>query len=676
MRAVVDGQVAMDVTDDPYINLGPVFESDAGRKRVNSNMGSPTIVCLIALALAGVSGMARSRDVPPQTPVTLNVIPQPVSVRGRPGTFLLPSGTAIVVSPDVPEARQVARYLAHAANAVGLQLDAVGGGKPSARGKAIILALSIQQKTSAIPGGYELEVSERSVRIQAPTPTGLFYGVQTFLQMLPSELASATRAQASWSVPCVEIADYPRFAWRGLMLDVSRHFFSKAFVLRYLDQMAKYKMNVFHWHLTDNNGWRIEIRSLPRLTEVGAWRVPRLGRWGEVEAPRKGEAATEGGYYTQEDIREVIAYARERFITVVPEIEMPGHSMAALAAYPELSCTGGPIYVDPGGAFSEKDVTHNLCPGNDKTFEYVDRVLSEVASLFPSQYVHIGGDECFKGFWKNCAKCRRRMEEEGLRNEEELQSYFVRRVERILASKGKSMVGWDEILEGGLAPNATVMSWRGMQGGIAAAKMNHNVIMAPTDFVYLDYAQGDHSLESGSFGQLLLNTCYRFEPVPDGVDPKRILGGQGNLWTEFVPNSRQAEYMTWPRAFALAEVLWSPNAGRSWDDFTRRVQTHFPRLDAAQVNSARAMYDVTMAPLRDAEGRLAVRMSTELSGCDIYYTFDGTTPDRFMPKYSGEPVTIPADAYVVKAMAYREGRPSSRLLSLTVKELAARVEHE
>jgi len=401
------------------------------------------------------------------------------------------------------------------------------------------------------------------------------------------------------------------------------------------------------------------------LTQTGAWRVPRLGKWGTREAPREGEAATEGGFYTQDDIREVVAYARQRFVTVVPEIEMPGHSLAALAAYPELSCTGGPFQVNPGSNFYEK-VDNAVCPGNEKTFEFIDKVFSEVAPLFPSEYVHIGGDECFKGFWKTCAKCQRRMADEHLSNVEELQSYLVRRAEKILESKGKKLIGWDEILEGGLAPNAAVMSWRGMAGGTAAAKMNHQVVMTPTNFVYLDYYQGDPSLEPSTFSRLLLSTCYHFEPTPDGVDPKYILGGQGNLWTESVPTPRHAEYMTWPRAFALAEVFWSPKASRDWDDFAGRVETQFQRLDAAQVNYARTMYDVALTRVQDAAGNRAIRMTTELSGCDIYYTFDGTNPDPFTSKYAGQPVPIPGDASVVKAIAWRGGHPSGRLLTLTL----------
>ncbi|HZT28609.1 MAG TPA: family 20 glycosylhydrolase [Bryobacteraceae bacterium] len=620
------------------------------------------VVCFSLLALAG----ARA--------ATLDVIPQPASYEMRPGSFRLQGGVSIVVPPGVPEALQVGTYLANAvAPPTGFRWRVVEGTRPSLRRGEIVLALS--GRASANPEGYQLEVSERGVRIQAASAAGLFYGVQTLIQLLPPEIEAKRRQEAGWSIPCVRITDSPRFAWRGLMLDVSRHFFPKEFIKRYIDEMARYKMNVFHWHLTDDNGWRIEIKGLPQLTQTGAWRVPRLGKWGRREPARDGEAASEGGFYTQEDIREVIAYAKERFITVLPEVEMPGHALAALASYPELSCTGGPFHVDPGTDFYQK-VDNSFCAGNERTFEFIDKVFTAVAALFPSQYVHIGGDECFKGFWKNCPKCQRRMADEHLNNAEELQSYFVRRAEKILESKGKRLIGWDEILEGGLAPNATVMSWRGMEGGIAAAKMKHQVIMSPTNFVYLDYYQGDPTLEPSTFGRLLLSTCYQFEPVPEGVEPQYILGGQGNLWTESVPNPRHAEYMTWPRSMALAEVLWSPKTTRNWDDFVRRVGAHFKRMDAAEVNYARTVYDVAMAPVLDAAGRLAVKMSTELSGSDIYYTLDGTNPDRFLQKYVGEPVAISGDAYVVKAVAYRDGRLSGRVLTLTVEELRARLKNK
>jgi len=630
---------------------------------IAAQMKTPSVF-LMALMLAPAAATAN-----------LGVIPQPVSVETRAGAFRLNSSTSIVVPTGDAEARQAGAYLAGVVSApTGWRLKIVES-RSSKRHNAIVLASTTAAGAAAHREGYQLTVTPRGVQIVAASAAGLFYGVQTLLQLLPPEIESQTHRNVTWTVPCVRIVDYPRFAWRGLMLDVSRHFFPKQDVEQFIDRMARYKMNVFHWHLTDDNGWRIEIQSLPQLTKVGAWRVPRLARWGTREAPREGEAATDGGFYTQDDIREVVAFARQRFVTVLPEIEMPGHSLAALAAYPELSCTGGPFQVNPGSSFYGKE-DNAFCPGNEKTFQFIDQVFSEVAPLFPSAYVHIGGDECFKGFWKTCPKCQRRMADEHLANVEELQSYLVRRAEKILESKGKKLIGWDEILEGGLAPNAAVMSWRGMEGGIAAARMNRQVVMTPTNFVYLDYYQGDPSLEPSTFGRLLLSTCYRFEPVPGGVDPNYILGGQGNLWTESVPNFRHVEYMTWPRSFALAEVFWSPQASRNWDDFTNRVEAQFRRLDAAQVNYARTMYDVSLTPLRDASGKLAVRMSTELDGCDIYYTFDGTNPDRFMSKYAGQPVTIPGDASIVRAIAYRDGRPSGRLLSLTVQELMTRLNRE
>jgi hexosaminidase len=495
--------------------------------------------------------------------------------------------------------------------------------------------------------------------------------MQTLLQLLPPEIEGRTRREAAWTAPCVRIQDYPRLAWRGSMLDVSRHFFDKESLKRHIDEMARYKLNVFHLHLTDDNGWRIEIKSRPQLTKVGAWRVPRFAKFGFIEPPRPGEAATDGGFYTQDDIRELVAYAAERFVTIVPEIEMPGHSQATVASYPELSCTGLQYYVNPGLGLEGAD--NVLCPGNDQTFEFIDQVLSEVAALFPSEYIHVGGDECDKAFWKKCPKCQRRMSQEHLANEDELHSYLVRRAAKILEAKGKRLIGWDDILDGGLAPGAAVMSWRGMRGGIAAAKMNHQVVMSPASHSYLDFYQGDPSLEPPAYAKLLLSTCYRFDPVPEGVDAKFILGAQMNLFTEYVPHPRHVQYMTWPRGMALAEVYWSPKKERNWDEFFGRVEAQFPRLDAAQVNYARTVHDVAIKPLRDGAGKLAVTMSTEVSGCEIYYTLDGTNPDRFRSKFLGEPVTLPPGAFVVNAIAYRSGRPSGRMLSLTTQQLTERL---
>jgi hexosaminidase len=636
------------------------------------NMNTASLIVLFVPALLSAAAGLKpesgaSSNIPP------SLIPAPVSVRVRPGSFRLHQGVSIVVPTGAPQARRVGGYLANAvATSAGLRLKIVEAVSPSVRPGAIVLTLTAPGQAPANAESYELDVTQRGVLVQAPAAAGLFYGVRTLLALFPPQIEGAVGHAASWNAPCVKIADYPRFAWRGLLLDVSRHFFTKEFVKRYIDQMVKYKLNVLQLHLTDDQGWRIEIKSLPQLTKVGAWRVPRLGMWWDREPPRDGEAATEGGFYTQDDVRDLVRYAQERFVTIVPEIEVPGHAMAALASYPGISCTGGPFRVNPGSKFYGQE-ENSLCPGNERTFDFMGKVFSEVAALFPSQYVHIGGDECFKGFWKNCPKCQRRKAEENLKDENELQSYLIRRVERILAAKGKRLIGWDEILEGGLAPNAAVMSWRGMAGGIAAAKMNHQVVMTPSNFAYLDLYQGDPSLEPATYSRLLLSTCYRFEPVPEGIDPKYILGGQGNLWTESVPHPRHAEYMTWPRALALSEVLWSRKEKRNWGDFARRMENNLLRLDAAQVNYSRAVYDVGLTPTRNNGGKLSLQLSTELSGCAIYYTFDGTNPDRYRSKYGGEPVEVPDGAYIFKAVAYRGAQPSGRVLSLTVKELMARL---
>jgi len=639
--------------------------------------------CLAILLLSTVPVLATAHKTVPQAASktvsqnapAIHLIPQPVSLQTSPGAFKLGPKTIISLPVDTPEVRRVGEYLQKAIETpTGYKLRIAAGRPSSTAGGTIVLSL-VAGKAAGQPEGYELKMTPRVASIQAPAAAGLFYGVQTLLQLFPPEIASQQKVTAAWNAPCVQVLDYPRFAWRGLMLDVSRHFFGKQDVERYLDEMAHYKLNVFHWHLVDDNGWRIEIKGLPQLTKVGAWRVPRMARWGTSERPRADEAATDGGFYTQDDIKEVLAYAKDRFITVLPEIEMPGHSLAALAAFPELSCTGGPLYVNPGSPYYGKD-DNSFCVGNEQTFVFLDKVLTEVAALFPSQYIHIGGDECLKTFWHACPKCQKRMKDEHLANEEELQSYFIRRVEKIVESKGKHIIGWDEILEGGLAPNATVMSWRGFEGGIAAAKQQHKVVMSPVGYSYLDYYQSDPLLEPRTFGYLTVSKSYQFEPVPEGIDANYILGGQANLWTESVPVWRHVEYMTWPRALALSEAFWSKKEARNWDAFVPRMEAHFQRLDAAEINYARSVYNVAIKPEKDAASHMVLRMSTELKDCDIYYTFNGTNPDKFAAKYAGAPVAIPGDADLVRAIAYRNGKPSGLLLSIPVKTLQERLKGE
>lgn len=517
--------------------------------------------------------------------------------------------------------------------------------------------------------GYQLVVNNDGVAIKASQPAGIFYGVQSFLQLLPNEVKSSTPIvpASGWIVPFTEITDAPQFAHRGMMLDVSRHWFTKEEVMSYIDQMAEYKMNVFHWHLTDDQGWRIEIKSLPRLTEVGAFRAPRVGQWWQREPQKPNEESTYGGYYTQEDIQEVVSYAANRFVRVIPEIDVPGHSLAALVAYPEMACLNAPKRINVGEKFYGID-ENSLCAGNEASFKFMEQVLTEVAALFPDEYIHIGGDECYKGFWEKCPKCKARMKAEGLQNTHELQSYFIRRMETILKSKGKKLIGWDEIHEGGLAPEATVMSWRGMQGGITAAQSGHHVIMTPNDNCYLDLYQGEKSVEPDTYSMCRLTDSYNFNPIPEGIDPELILGGQGNLWTESVPHFRHAEYMSWPRGWALAEVLWSGPAKRDWTSFITRVEDHFNRADLAEINYARSMYNPIISSFQTTDREVRIELQSELSDLDIYYTFDNTDPDRYSPLYK-EPLEIPKDATWIRVVTYRGKQPIGKVVTLRTADL-------
>lgn len=432
--------------------------------------------------------------------------------------------------------------------------------------------------------GYELVVGTNGIVIRAPAEAGLFYGAQTLLQLLPPEIFSDKPAQGvAWTVPCVHISDSPRFAWRGFMLDVSRHFFTKDEVKKVLDLMALYKLNTFHWHLVDDQGWRIEIKKYPRLTKVGAWRDATGFGLDPKASTAYDKHGRYGGFYTQRDIREVVAYAAARHITVVPEIEMPGHSSAALVAYPQFGCPNIDFTMPlKGGVY-----TGVYCAGKIATYPFLDDVISEVAPLFPGKYIHIGGDEVVKSNWQHCARCQARMKLEGMTNEHQLQSYFIGRVEKIVNLHGKSLIGWSEIREGGLAPSAALMDWIG--GGAESAATGHDVVMTPTKYCYFDHYQStNRALEPKAIGGFLpLQRVYEFEPVPEKLAPefqKHVLGGQANLWTEYIPNLRQVEYMMFPRLGALAEADWSPREARDWQNFKTRTATNEKRLDALDVN--------------------------------------------------------------------------------------------
>ncbi len=416
---------------------------------------------------------------------------------------------------------------------------------------------------------YTLSVDEKGVSVSASTTAGLFYGLLTFGQMLSADDARSD----GLAIPCLEISDCARFCWRGMHLDVSRHFPPAEFIKKYIDLLARHKMNGVHWHLTDDQGWRIEIKRYPLLTEVGAWRKESGGQ-------------VYGGFYAQQEIREIVEYARRRFVTVVPEIELPGHASAALAAYPEYSCTGGPFEVTTQwGVFDDV-----YCPGKEATFQLLEDVLSEAAELFPGPFMHIGGDECPKARWNNHELCQERMKAEGLANADELQAYFVSRIARHLRTLGKRLVGWDEILDSGAPAEATIMAWRNMQKGIEAAQSGHDVVMTPMSHCYFDHYQGKESEPKAIGGYTTLETVYSFEPVPTDLPQelaRHVLGAQGNVWTEYMPDTNHMEYMVFPRLCALCEVLWSPQEARSLPDFLDRLKHHLRRLDNLGVNYRR-----------------------------------------------------------------------------------------
>lgn len=609
---------------------------------------------------------------------TLAIIPEPVSITTKPGQFVLPKNISIQAS-TIGEMANVTTYLkTKLATATGALITVKS---KFATPATIKLLLNAKSDTVLGKEGYQLWVGAKGIVIRANEPAGLFYGVQTLIQLFPKEIESADVQHIKWTVPCVQITDYPRFAWRGLMFDVSRHFFTKQEVKQYIDQMVRYKFNLLHMHLTDDEGWRIEIKSLPRLTTVGAYNVKKVGEFGTFSPPTPDEPRTYGGYYTQDDIRELVQYGKDHFLNIMPEIDVPGHSLAAVVSYPELSCTpgadkyqvrSGEHMMDFGTNGIKALVDNTLNPASEKTYEFLDKVMTEVAQLFPFGYIHLGGDECAKNFWEQSADVKALMEKENLKTMEEVQSYFEKRLEKIVESKGKKFMGWDEIIEGGLGPRAAVMSWRGIKGGITASKLGHEVVMSPTTFAYLDYMQSDRVMEPHVYATLRLSKSYQFNPVPDSADAKLILGGQANLWTEQVFNFRQVEYMTWPRGFAIAESVWSPNEKKNWNTFYPKVEKHFARFNEAEVKYAPSMYDPDFKPVMAANNKMTVELINEIPDLDIYYSFDNSYPDRFYPRYTA-PLEVPEDATQLRVITYRGKEPIGRMVTMPIEELKRRL---
>lgn len=605
-----------------------------------------------------------------------SIIPNPVSYTSTNEVFVFDDQVRLDVKTENVKTKQyVDQFLVYLSD-----LGITFSGKPDSNSS---LRISLYENPVSELGeeGYALEIHQNNINLSANEDAGIFNGLQTLRQLLPVEpMSSNDGNNYAIKIAGCTIKDYPRFKWRGLMLDVSRHFFTVDEVKAYIDQMAHYKFNVFHWHLTDDQGWRIEIRALPKLTEIGAWRVERYGRFGEERLnPKQDEKATYGGFYTQQQIKDIVRYASERHITIVPEIDIPGHSMAALAAYPELSTKKEPKFVAPGSKFSEwykngtfKMLIENMLnPADEKVYDFIDKVFTEVAELFPGEYIHMGGDECYHGYWEADPTVQEFMKMNAIKDSHELQSYFVKRVQKIISGKGKKLIGWDEILDGGLADGAAVMSWRGMEGGIAAAKMGHDVVMSPTTFAYLDYTQGDHTVENPIYADLSLEKSYEFEPIPDGVDPKYILGGQANLWTESVPTLPFAFYMTYPRAFAISESLWSQKENKNWSSFVSRTEHHFSRFEATNTNISKAVLDPIVSVYKEND-KLMCKLENNAQNTTIYYTLDNTYPVKFGAKYT-EPFEVPTGGLSLRVQTFRNDKPIGRQLLISRTELEKRV---
>lgn len=509
----------------------------------------------------------------------------------------------------------------------------------------------LKDKTIAHEEGYILEVLPEKILIKASTDKGAFYAVQSLRQLLPSIFENDQNSIQSVRIQCQKIEDIPRFDYRGMHLDVGRHLYPVEFILKYIDALAMLKMNTFHWHLTEDQGWRVEIKKYPELNKIAAYRNETIiGHYSDQ--PHQFDGKRYGGFYTQDEIKEIVAYAAARHITVIPEIEMPGHSQSAIAAYPELGCRGEQVEVaTKWGVFEEIYCT------KDETFDFLENVLNEVMELFPSEYIHIGGDEAPKSRWKSCSNCQKRIISEGLKDEHELQNYFISRIEQFLNSKGRQIIGWDEILEGGLAPNATVMSWRGISGAIEAAKQGHQVIMSPTSHCYFDYYQSENTDEPLAIGGFLpLEKVYEFEPIPEELNDSEanyVLGAQGNVWTEYLPTEDQVEYMVFPRILAMSEVVWSSKAKRNYKDFINRVEQFHERLSTLDINFANHLYEIE-GTLISSNNKIAYQLETPTEGKAIRFTMDGSAPTSQSEKYT-TPITIKKSS-TIKAAVFEEDK--------------------
>jgi hexosaminidase len=607
-------------------------------------MRIPTLTLLFALGMC--PGCATHQDPMSVEDATLSLIPMPASIERSTGSFQVDTDTAVLVAAANSEIRSIAQGFVERLQAARGPKLKVHEGFGRKAGSTIEFALTTESSRVQGDEGYEITMETTHIRVLARTPHGLFNGGVTLWQLLTQRIDQTN----SINVPMLHIIDTPRFAWRGAMLDSARHFQSPEFIKHFIEQLALAKLNTFHWHLTDDQGWRIEIRKYPRLTSVGAWRRPA----GAAGSEPGGRPIRYGGFYTQDEIREIVRYAAERYVTVVPEIDMPGHMQAAIAAYPSLGSAGDTPVVSP-----DWGVHSYLLNVDDSTFDFIANVLDEVMQLFPSAYIHIGGDEAVKDQWKASPRIQARLHELGLPDENALQGWFVARLQTMLEAKGRKLIGWDEILEGELSTNATVMSWRGVAGGIDAAHKGHDVVMAPSPDLYLDHLQGDADDEpSGRPDLRTLADIYAFQPTPAAmgtVAAKHVLGAQANLWTEHMRTSELVEHAAFPRLAALAEVLWSPAASHNWNSFVDRLGAQMDRYAQTRVAAALSAFEVRFSSILDpAAGRVTVTLANQL-GLPMRYTLDGTSPSiRSLPYRDALDLALPVE---IHAVAISHGRP-------------------
>lgn len=589
------------------------------------------------------------------------IIPKPVELTLQQGSFEFNDQTQFVIA-DASQKEIVSILSDKFKNAAGWSLK-ISEKAPQSNFIEFISDDTLSDE------GYELIVTSDKVTIKAKSYSGFLYALESIRQLLPTQIESKTIANnTDWVIPNLIIKDQPRFKWRGLHLDVARHFFKKEYIMQTIDMLAMHKMNVFHFHLVDDQGWRIEIKKYPKLTEIGGFRNDQEdAHWDGRRVTTPEDDATYGGFYTQEDIKEIVAYAKTKGVRVVPEIEMPAHVMSAIAAYPELSCFETPIGVPSGGVWP---ITEIYCAGKDSTFEFLENVLLEVMELFPSEYIHVGGDEATKTNWAKCPQCQKRMKDEGLTNVDQLQSYFIKRMERFISSHGRKLIGWDEILEGGIAPEATVMSWRGFEGGIEATKQGHDVVMTPTSHMYFDYYQGPQNLEPLAWGSYIpLSKVYQFDPVVETMTPeqaKHVLGGQANLWAEQIKTEAHSQYMIFPRLAALSEAVWSPKSSRNWDDFSQRITSLFERYEYLDVNYAKSAYLVMEEVVMDMDKKeVLLSLKNEFTDADIRYTLNENQLSNNAIKYT-EPLKINTTT-TIHASLFKEDKAVGVPFSTTIE---------